>query len=170
MSTKLIVIIGPNGVGKTTTASEFRHRTPNSAYVDAEWCRCINPFTPLTEATKELVTSNIFCLLRNSLMCPDIHTVVFPYSLHGGRKEIFDSVIQRLHKESLVFELKMVILKCAYEENVRRARADKRDEERVQRGMKQTFSFYDDYEYPMIDTTHMSPEQVVEQIKLILDL
>lgn len=162
MSKKLIVIIGPNGVGKTTTAIVFKDSCPRSAYIDADWCRSINPFHPLTEATKELVISNIFCLMKNHLLCADIETIVFPYAFHGERKEIFDAVIARLREADITFDLKIVILKCSYEENVRRAREDKRDEERIQRGMRLTHEFYDNYEYPMIDTTDLTPEEVAE--------
>lgn len=170
MLKKLIVIIGPNAVGKTTAASEFRNRCSNSAYIDAEWCRCINPFSPLTVATRELVINNMYCLLKNHLLCPDIKVIVFPYSFHGGRKENFELVIQRLKDEGIGFELKYVILKCSFEENVRRARKDKRDEERVQRGMQNTFDFYDHYDYPVIDTTELEPGQVVEKIMQIMNL
>jgi len=170
MPKKLIVIIGSNGVGKTTTASEFRNQCANSAYIDAEWCRCINPFYPLTDATHELVINNMFCLLKNHLLCRDINTIVFPYSFHGGRKEDFELVIQLLQEEKIKFELQYIILKCSYEENVRRARQDNRNEERVQRGMKNTFGFYDNYDYPVIDTTELEPRQVVRQMIKVLRL
>ena len=170
MSKRLIAIIGPNAVGKTTTASELRNRCPNSAYIDADWCRCINPFSPLTIATRELVINNMYCLLRNHLLCLDINVVAFPYGFHGGRKEIFELVIQRLKDDGIKFELNFVILKCSFEENVRRARKDKRDEERIQRGMENTFEFYDQYDYLMIDTTELKLEQVVEKIKQMMNL
>ena len=41
---KLIVILGPNGVGKTTAAKAFLDKYTKCAYVDADWCRAINPF------------------------------------------------------------------------------------------------------------------------------
>ena len=41
---KLIVILGPNGVGKTTAAKAFLDKYTKCAYVDADWCRSINPF------------------------------------------------------------------------------------------------------------------------------
>ena len=63
---------------------------PNSAYVDADWCRAINPFQ-FTEATKKTVTDNIFCLFRNYLLCTDIETVIFPYGFHGERKSIYST-------------------------------------------------------------------------------
>ena len=164
MAKKLIVIIGPNGVGKTTTANALKDRYPQTAYIDADWCRCFNPFGPLTDATKELVISNMFCLMKNHLLCEDIDRVVFPYAFHGERKEIFETVMERLREAKIEFDLKCVILKCSYEENVRRAREDKRDEERIQRGMKFTHGFYDNYDYPMIDTTDLTPDEVVEWV------
>lgn len=104
---------------------------------------------------------------KNHLLCRDIITIVFPYSFHGERKENFELVVQRL-QEGIEFELQYIILKCSYEENVKRARQDNRDEERVQRGMENTFEYYDNYDYPVIDTTELKPKQVVRQIiKLI---
>ena len=64
---KLIVIIGPNGVGKSTTARNIVERYENTAYVDSDWCRVMNPFS-LTEKTKQTVINNIYCLLRNYLI------------------------------------------------------------------------------------------------------
>lgn len=55
---KLILIVGPNGVGKTTTAKILLQKLSKCAYVDADWCRAINPF-PFTDATKYAVTRNI---------------------------------------------------------------------------------------------------------------
>ena len=52
MSQRLITIVGANGVGKTTTSKSLLLICSHSAYVDAEWCRAINPFQ-FTEATKK---------------------------------------------------------------------------------------------------------------------
>ena len=41
---KLILIIGPNGVGKTTTAEILLQKLSKCAYVDADWCRAIFPY------------------------------------------------------------------------------------------------------------------------------
>ena len=49
---QLIVIIGPNSVGKTTAAKEIVALHENVAYVDSDWCRVMNPFA-FTETTKE---------------------------------------------------------------------------------------------------------------------
>lgn len=95
--TKLIVIIGPNGVGKSSAAKAFITRYPQSAFIDSDWCRVMNPF-PFTDKTKETVTDNIFCLIRNYLQCSDIDYVVFTYGFHGERKAVFDEVLHRLQR------------------------------------------------------------------------
>ena len=69
-----------------------------------------------------------------------------------------------LMDEGIVFAEHIVILKCEYEENKKRCIKDNRDNERIERGMKNTFNFYDELEYPTIDTTFMSPGQVSQKI------
>lgn len=160
---KLILIVGPNGVGKSTTSYKLLYMLSNSAYVDSDWCRATNPFM-FTEATKEVVTNNIYCMIKNYLQCEDINTVIYPYTFHGGRKAIFEEVIQRLQDDGIEFELCPIILKCSKEENIRRAIEDGRDMERVDRGMKDTFSFYDEYTYPKIETTSLSPDEVAQKV------
>lgn len=160
---QLLVIIGPNGVGKSTTAMKLKEQHPRSAFVDSDWCRVMNPFA-LTDITKQTVMENMYCLLRNYLLCEEINTVIFTYSWHGGRKEIYDSVIQKLKNDGIEFQEIIILLKCSESENRRRALADHRDEERIERGIKNTFLFYDKFEYPCVDTTSMNVLEVAEQV------
>lgn len=160
---KLIVIVGPNGVGKSTTAMRMKEQYSKTAFVDSDWCRSINPFT-LTDITKKTVIANLYCLLRNYLLCEEINTVIFTYSWHGERKEIYDNLIKHLLNDGIEFQEIIIILKCSESENRKRTLTDNRDIERIERGMKNTFSFYDKFQYPCIDTTHMTVLQVVEQI------
>ena len=89
---RLIVIVGPNAVGKTTTAKCLVDKLPKTAYVDSDWCRFMNPF-PFTEVTKQTVTKNMYDILRNYLVCKEIENVIFTYSWHGERKEIYNNLI-----------------------------------------------------------------------------
>ena len=107
---QLLLLLGPNGVGKTTTAAKLLDMLPHSAYLDADWCHAINPF-PFTAETKKTVTENVFCLLRNYLLCPEIQTVIFPYGFHGQRKQLFETVSRRLEQEPLRFQLTSVRVK-----------------------------------------------------------
>lgn len=160
---RLIAIVGPNGVGKSTTAMRIIEQYPGCAFVDSDWCRVMNPFA-LTDITRETVIENIYCLLRNYLLCEAINTVVFTHGWHGGRKELYDKVIGKLRNDGIEFLENIVILKCSESENRRRALADNRGEERVERGIKNTFSFYDGFEYPCVDTTDMTALEVAEHI------
>lgn len=160
---KLVVIVGPNAVGKSTVARNLVEKCTRIAYVDSDWCRVMNPF-PFTEITKQTIAENMYALLHNYLLCKEVDTVVFTYSWHGGRKEIYDNIIARLRKEEIDFEELIVVLKCSKEENVRRAISDNRDNERIERGMENTFNFYDKYTYPCIDTTDIRPDEVAEKI------
>ena len=139
------------------------------AYIDADWCRAINPF-PFTEATRIAVSNNIYSLFKNYLLCEDIEYIIFPYGFHGERKQLFEQVLSRLRQEGIVFELCPIILKCCKEENIKRAVKDGRDRERIERGIRNTFSFYEEYTYPSIDTTYLAPIEVVEKIVNILSL
>ena len=160
---QLIVIIGANAVGKSSTAKKIIEQYQRSAFVDSDWCRVINTFI-LTDITKETVSENIYCLLHNYLICEEISTVIFTYGWHGGRKEIYDRVIERLRNDGTEFQEKIIILKCSESENKRRALADDRGINRVERGIKNTFSLYDEFDYPCIDTTKMTVMEVAEQV------
>ena len=104
---QLIVLIGPNAVGKSTTARKYVELHPKTAYVDSDWCRVMNPFS-FTDATKQTVSENIYCLIHNYLNCNDINTVIFTYSWHGVRKEIYDNVIEKLRNNGIEFDETLV--------------------------------------------------------------
>ena len=72
--------------------------------------------------------------------------------------------MNRLRNEGIIFDEYIVALKCEYGENKRRSISDNRDHERVERGMKNTFNFYDGFGYSTIDTTFLSPDQVAKKI------
>lgn len=166
---KLIVLFGPNGVGKSTAARALMERCPNTAYMDAGWCQSINPFE-LTPATKRTVTDNLHCLLRNDLRCPEIQAVVWPYSLHGERRAIYEDVIQRLIADKLDLQLYPIVLKCSMEENLRRCAQDGRDRERTERDILNTFALYDEMDLPILDTTDLTVEQTVDKLLALAQL
>ena len=166
---KLILILGANGVGKSTTAEILLQKLSKCAYIDADWCRAINPF-PFTDTTRIAVSNNIYSLFKNYLLCEDIEFIIFPYGFHGERKQLFEQILSRLGQEGIVFKLCPIILKCSKEENIKRAVKDGRDSERIERGIRNTFAFYEKYTYPSIDTTHLEPNEVAEKIVNILRL
>ena len=87
---KLLFICGPNGVGKTTVCRYIVENKSNTAYVDSDACRLLNPFV-LDDVTIPVISKNISDMIRNYLNCEYVDTVLFSYGFHGRRKEVFDS-------------------------------------------------------------------------------
>jgi len=162
MAKTLLLLLGPNGVGKSTIARALLNILPQTALVDSDWCRSMNPYN------RDTVSENIYTLIKNYLLCPDIEIVIFPYGFHGDRKQRLLAVKEKLNKDSIVFKTFIVILICSLEENIRRAENDQRDDERIKRGIKNTHHFYDEFDYPKIDTTNLTVEQITENIISLL--
>lgn len=59
----LYLIGGTMRVGKTTVGQQLKIQTPNSVFLDEDWCWDANPFQ-VTEETKAMVLDNICCLLQ----------------------------------------------------------------------------------------------------------
>ena len=160
---KLIVILGPSAVGKSSVCKSLLERTQASAWVDGDWCRQINPY-PFTNKTKKTVTENLYCLIRNYLLCEEIQWVIFPYSLHGEQEGIFRALCERLDKENLDVQVHTVVLKASMEEIIRRGKADGRTQEQIERGIMESFYLYDDMNLPTVDTTELTAEETAEAV------
>lgn len=63
---------------------------PNTALVDSEWCRAMNPYN------MDTVVNNLYALIKNYLLCPEIEVIVFPYGFHGDRKHRYEKHISFL--------------------------------------------------------------------------
>lgn len=163
MKKTLLLLLGPNGVGKSTTAQVLLNIQPHTALVDSDWCRAMNPYN------MDTVIENIYALMRNYILCTDVETIIFPYGFHGDRKHRFETVIDKLQKNGIDFEIFTVVLTCSLGENIRRAKNDLRDDERIQRGVKNTYHFYDEFHCPKIDTTNLTAAQTAENIMSLLN-
>ena len=163
----LVAIFGPNGVGKSTVCGKLLEQTPQSAYLDADWCRKFNPFH-FTPCTLELDIKNITDLLSNYLNCPEIQTVFLPYGLHGQRREIWERVLNGLRERCDAFRIFPVLLLCDEKENIRRMQADSRDEERILRALRNSRTVYEGCPYPAIDVTCLTPEETAGKIRQLL--
>lgn len=163
---KLIFICGPNGVGKSTACEMLNQKLINSARLDSDWCKCINPFD-FTPETINIIEKNMTGILRNYLESDMLEYVIFSYGFHGQRKQIFDNIMLSL--KNIVFRFVPIILTCSENENINRMKNDKRDLDRIKRSLETTRELYNDLEYPNIDTTHMSVEQTVDEILKLLN-
>ncbi len=164
---RLILLCGANGIVKSTASAELMKRLPHSSYIDSDYCRMTNP--PIfNEELIRLNYKNILAMMENSFACGEIQNVIFPFGFHGHRKQLFDALLEELRQKGISCELVPVLLYCGEEENVRRARADGRDEERIRRGIRNSRAVYENVDYPRIDVTDMTAEETAEEIlKLI---
>lgn len=160
----LILIIGPNGVGKSTTCELLHRRLPRSSWLDSDWCRLVNPFE-FTPEIESLIANNMSALLGNYLQCSQVDYVIFSYGFHGPRKRIFEEVLRNL--SAIEFRLLTIMLFCSEEENTRRMMKDWREPERIRRGLETRLQ-YQNTDNPRIETTHLSVEGTVEEILGIL--
>lgn len=158
---RLIFLCGPNGVGKTTLGQALLKMTPRSAYVDSDPLRLMNPFA-LTDETIPTIAKNISDVIANDLACPAVDTVFFSYGLHGRRTEVFARVMQALGTVEMRF-LPFVIW-CGEAENLRRMRADGRDEERIARALTTSRAAYADVPYPRIDVTNLTVQESARRV------
>jgi len=165
---KLIVILGANGIGKSTVSADFLRRLSNSAYIDSDYCRMMNP-SALTEETIAVNKKNIHDLILNYFDCSTVQNVIFPYGLHGHRKQLFEDLLNEL-KQNIEFKFCPILLVCDEAENVRRMKADGRDDERIKRGVINTHAIYDEYDYPRIDVTNLTVSETVDMILKILEV
>lgn len=165
---KLILICGANGIGKSTACKALTEALDKTAYIDSDWCRFIHPFA-FTDETIAVVKSNILALMLNYFSCSIVETVVFQYGFHGPRKQLFDDLLQSLRDRGVPFAFCPVILECSEEENIARMKRDGRDGGRIARAVRDTRHIYAGYDYPRIDTTHLTVMETVEKIKSVLN-
>ena len=161
---EVLIITGPCGIGKTTTAIEWA-KTKDGARIDCdyltEWIHQKNfpKWGPIEEKfVSDLSVVMAFEYLKNG-MSVAIENVWSPKAIEELRGELF-----RMRG----LNVKAVRLKCELEEN------QKRDAERIpENQMKERVGIVakelDEYKWPSyiheIDTTNMSVDEVIQRIE-----
>lgn len=86
----------------------------------------------------------------------------FSYGLHGRRGEVFARVMQAL--EGVSYRLIPFLIWCSEEENLRRMRADGRDETRIARALASSRGAYGRVPYPRIDVTNLTVQESAQRV------
>lgn len=157
---QLVFINGYAGVGKTTVSELLHTKLNNSAWLQSEWCRAINPFV-FNDEIEAITEKNITSILRTYLESSFLEYIIFTWGIHGRRQIILNKVLQNL--QDLNFEYIPITLLCDREEHIRRMVEDRRTEDRILRSLE-TRSIYELFNYPRIDTSRLTPEQTVDMI------
>lgn len=157
----ILFLCGPNGIGKTTISKEIIKQLPNSAYVDSDPCRVMNPFV-LNDDTIPTIVKNISNLIINYLECPIVNTVIFSYGFHGRRREVFQRVL--LEISQMEHEFIPFLLWCSEEENINRMNLNNRSADRIQRTLNESRKAFDNVDYPKLDITNFSISEAAKTI------
>ncbi|MTI47894.1 MAG: hypothetical protein FH761_08640 [Firmicutes bacterium] len=93
--------------------------------------------------------------------------MIFDWGIHGPRKRLFNNILKNL--EDIEFEYIPIIITCDEKENITRMKMDERSKLRIGRAME-IRNLYNDLSHYTIDTTDMSPDEVVDDIVKYLKL
>jgi regulator of PEP synthase PpsR (kinase-PPPase family) len=72
--------------------------------------------------------------------------------------------MKELEAEGIPFLFIPIILECELDENIKRAKADNRDFQRIEYGIKNTRELYKQYDYPRIDVTNLTVDETVDKL------
>lgn len=165
---KLIIILGANGIGKSTAAAELMRILPNSAFVDSDSLRMMNPGGNSAELI-QIQKANIITVMSNYFRSDMIENVIFPFGIHGHRERMLEEIISSISEK---FEVKIfkIVLVCNESENIRRMKLDNLDEERIKRALKFSRPVYDELDLVKLDISELTPRQaaldIIDTMKL----
>lgn len=157
---KLYLIGGTMGVGKTTVCQILKKKLDRAVFLDGDWCWDADPFQ-VNEETKEMVMSNITCLLYNFIRCSAYENIIFCWVMH--EQEIIDRILSALDTERC--DVRAVSLVCGEEALVKRLEKD------VRRGLRQPdvversvgrIRLYDKLDTIKVDVSEISAEEAAE--------
>lgn len=155
--TKLIIINGAPGVGKSTVGNLLFSRLQNIAILDGDDVWRINPFE-VTDNTRDIVERNIAFVLRNYLEAA-YEYVILVWVLH--QQSIIDCLLSKL--DDLKFKVYIFTLICDEETLLeRRCQQGKegRELEVALDRLRQCLML----ETEKLDTGAMKPDEIVDMI------
>ena len=154
---KLIIINGAPGIGKSTAAKIVFGRLMNSALLDGDDVWRINPFE-VNDRTRAIVEKNIPFVLRSYIEA-GYEYVILAWVMH--RQQIIDLILNPLrdldldvHVFTLVADDKSAVERCLSRDG------KARDTEVVMSRLRQSREL----NTTKLDTTHLEPSEVAETI------
>lgn len=149
----MIIVNGPPGIGKTTLCRGLLKKTPNSIWLDGDWCWFMNPWI-VNKETVQMVEDNIAFLLRSYLKSSNYEYIYFSWVLH--REEITERLLNRLKDFS--FKHRIFTLTANKESLRKRMVLDKRPEDNIKLALGRLV-LYASHNSIKIDTSFLNPEE-----------
>lgn len=155
--TKLIIINGPPGVGKSTIGNLLFSRLQNSAILDGDEVWRINPFE-VTDRTRDIVERNIAFVLRSYIEA-NYEYVILVWVLH--QQSIIDRLLSKL--DNLKFKAHVFTLICDEETLLERRRRQGKKGKELEVALdrlRQSLML----ETEKLDTSALKPDEIVDMI------
>ncbi len=153
-TTKLLIINGAPGVGKSTIGNILFSKLDNSAFLDGDDVWRINPFE-VTDRTRNIVERNIIFILRNYIEAK-YEYVILSWVLH--RQSIIDKLLNNL--SDLNFKVHVFTLICSEEILIERRQQQGGETaiaiDRLHQSLK--------LETKKFDTEILKPDEIVSRI------
>ena len=160
--TRLLLLGGTLGVGKTATCQVMKKKLNNSVFLDGDWCWDMHPFQ-VTEETKEMVLQNICCLLNNFIKCSVIENIVFCWVMH--QQEIIDQILSRLDTQGC--KVHLISLICSpdalRERLAKDIHAGIRTEDVLKRS-RERIPLYEKLNTTKVDVSNITAEEAADYI------
>lgn len=157
---KLIIITGSPCVGKTTVADELFQSFENSAFLDGDWCWCVNPFS-ISDPRLRNGDKSMSFLLSNYLNS-DFDYVVFSSVVVMGdpiRKNILNDITAK------DFDVIGITLTCS-EETLTQRHKNRGDDTEVSFYWLHLPPYPNDF---IINTDNKDVNQIVAEIRELIN-
>ncbi len=159
--TRVIIVNGPMGVGKTTVGKLIAEKVPGTAFIDGDWCMDIHPFIGNRE-TKEMAADNILHMIGNYNRCSACGMVVLVWLMDDARvlKIILDGISE------MGLQAKVFTLICDENELVKRWENDRACEWRTDEWLDVSLRSLPYFQADMdaFDTTGRSPASIADAV------
>ena len=157
---KLIIICGSPCVGKTTVADRLFQSYENSAYLDGDWCWCVNPFS-INDPRLRNGDKNMSYVLSTYL------NSAFDYVIFSSVVAIGDPIRREIVNAITAEDYEVIgfTLTCS-EETLRQRHKERGDENEVSFYWLHLPVYPNDY---VIDTDHKTVSQIVDEIRRIIE-
>ena len=158
---KLIIISGSPCVGKTTVADKLFQSYENSAFLDDDWCWCVNPFSISDPRLRNGDKSMSFILsnyLNSNFDCVIFSSVVVMYE--DIRKPILRDITAN------DYDVIGFTLTCS-ENTLRERHKNRGDENEVSFNWLNLAPYPNDY---VINTDNKTVDQIVDEIRNLIGI